>query len=150
VTRLEQVFEALGAPAKTKKCPAIDGLIQEAAEMIAEEGTPEVIDAGLIASAQRVEHYEMAAYGNLKAFAVALGHDEVVSLLESTLHEEHGANKLLSKISTDIVVPGALAAAEEPTDGSSQDEGETGGPARASTPARAARTRKLPTSGRAL
>ncbi len=148
VSRLEQVFETLGAAAKTKKCPAIDGLIQEAAEMMEEEGSPEVIDAGLIASAQRVEHYEMAAYGNVKAFAEALELDEVVALLEATLHEEHGANKLLSKISTDIVVPGALAAADDATAESTREEGATDGTAKGSPPARAARTRKLPTSGR--
>ncbi len=144
VSRLEQVFEVLGAAAKTKKCPAIDGLIQEAAEMMEEEGSPEVIDAGLIASAQRVEHYEMAAYGNMKAFAEALEMDEVVALLEATLHEEHGANKLLSKISTDIVVPSTLAL----TDESTEEEEATGGPDKASASVRGAKRRKHPTSNR--
>lgn len=148
VSRLEQIFESLGAPAKTKKCPAIDGLIHEAAEMIEQEGSPEVIDAGLIASAQRVEHYEMAAYGNLKAFAEALGLEDVVALLEATLHEEHGANKLLSRISSEIVVPGALLAAAE----SAQSARATasGPAARAPSAARAHRGRKIPAPGRAL
>ena len=85
VSRLEQAFEALGVAAKAKKCPAIEGLIQEAAEMMGEDGEPSVIDAGLIASAQRVEHYEMAAYGNARTFAEALGHSDVVALLDATL-----------------------------------------------------------------
>jgi ferritin-like metal-binding protein YciE len=107
VTRLERAFEALGVTAKAKKCPAIEGLIEEASEMIEEEGEPSVLDAGLIASGQRVEHYEIAAYGNARAFAEALRNDAVVAILDETLGEEHAANDLLSSISMEAVIPGA-------------------------------------------
>lgn len=143
VSRLERVFEELGAAKKTRRCPAIDGLIQEAAEMMEEEGSPEVIDAGLIASAPRVEHYEMAADGNIQAFAEVLGLDDVVALFEGTLHEQHGANNLRSAIPIDIVVPSALAIDDEST----EDEKITGASGKAADAARAARPRKLPTSG---
>jgi ferritin-like metal-binding protein YciE len=110
VSRLERAFESLGVAAKAKKCPAIEGLIQEAAEMMEEEGPPAVIDAGLIASAERVEYYEMAAYGNVRRLAEALGHDSVVALLDATLGEEQAADRLLVSISTGAVVPAALKA----------------------------------------
>lgn len=108
VARLEQAFEALGVAVKAKKCPAIEGLVEEAADMMAEDGLPSVLDAGLIASAQRVEHYEIAAYSNARAFADALGRETVVGLLEATLEEEHAADDLLSTISIGTVIPAAL------------------------------------------
>jgi ferritin-like metal-binding protein YciE len=120
VTRLERAFEALGVTAKAKKCPAIEGLIEEAAEMIEEEGEPPVLDAGLIASAQRVEHYEIAAYGSARAFAEALGNDQVVAILDETLGEEHAADELLGSIAMDTVIPAAL----ELGGGSEKGEGE--------------------------
>ncbi len=109
VARLEQVFEALDTPATAKKCPAIEGLIAEGTEMMKQEGASAVRDAGLIASAQRVEHYEIAAYGNLKVFAEALGHDDVVDLLDATLTDEHAADELLTEISSSTVLPAAVA-----------------------------------------
>ncbi|MEO8635907.1 MAG: ferritin-like domain-containing protein [Gemmatimonadales bacterium] len=136
VTRLEQVFEALGVAPKAKKCPAIDGLIQEAAEMMEEEGAPAVLDAGLIASAQRVEHYEMAAYGNVKTFALILGHEEIAALLETTLQQEHVANKTLSKISIETVLPAALTAEGElESEAATADQVGTAGKKRAKSPA---------------
>ena len=122
VTRLDQAFEALGVAPKAKKCPAIEGLIEEAAEMIEEEGEASVLDAGLIASAQRVEHYEIAAYGNARAFAEALGNEQVVALLDQTLGEEHAADELLNTISMETVIPAALEAGGVPEE--MQDEGE--------------------------
>ena len=122
VTRLDQAFEALGVAPKAKKCPAIEGLIEEAAEMIEEEGEASVLDAGLIASAQRVEHYEIAAYGNARAFAEALGNEQVVALLDQTLGEEHAADELLNTISMETVIPAALEAGGGPEE--MQDEGE--------------------------
>lgn len=116
VARLERVFEALGVPAKAKKCPAIEGLIEEASEMIAKEGESSVLDAGLIASAQRVEHYEIAAYGNVHTLAEATGNNEVVALLAETLAEEHAADELLTSIATDVVIPAALGAGVADTD----------------------------------
>ena len=110
VVRLEKAFEALGVTAKAKKCPAIEGLIEEASEMMEEEGDESVLDAGLISSAQRVEHYEIAAYGNARTFAEALGNEDVVALLDETLGEEHAADELLNSISMDSVIPAALNA----------------------------------------
>jgi ferritin-like metal-binding protein YciE len=121
VTRLEEAFAALGVVAKTRRCPAIEGLIQEAAEMMAEDGSPAVLDAGLIASAQRVEHYEIAAYGNARLFAAQLGHGEVAALLTITLSEERAADNLLADITTETVLPAALAENDE---GESNDEQE--------------------------
>ncbi len=123
VARLELVFEALGVSAKAKKCPAIDGLLAEAAEMMAESGEPAVLDAGLIASAQRVEHYEMAAYGNMKAFAEALGRDDAAMLFAATLEEEHAADRLLTKISRDTVVPAALLVGKQDAEETDEDDG---------------------------
>jgi len=110
VTRLDRAFEVLGVTAKAKKCPAIEGLIEEASEMMEEEGDESVLDAGLISSAQRVEHYEIAAYGNARTFAEALGNEDVVALLDETLGEEHAADELLNSISMESVIPAALNA----------------------------------------
>lgn len=134
VSRLEQAFEALGVPAKAKKCPAIEGLIEEAGEMMKEEGAPAVLDAGLIASAQRVEHYEIAAYGAARAFAEALGHEEVVTLLETTLDEESAADELLTEVTHSSVLPAALgagAASESGRDEESKEGEESEGASRA-------------------
>ena len=86
--RLEQAFEQLGKEAKRETCEAMQGLIAEGQEMIGLEGDDEVKDAGLIAAAQRVEHYEIAGYGCARAFARRLGHDAVAKLLQETLDEE--------------------------------------------------------------
>lgn len=115
VARLEQAFEVLGITARGKKCQAIDGLMQEAAELMAEKGTAAVKDAGIIASAQRVEHYEIAAYGNLKVFADAMGRDDIAALMETTLEEEHVADALLTEI-TGGILPAALGAGQEEED----------------------------------
>ncbi len=126
VPRLEQAFEALGETAKAKKCPAIDGLIEEAAEMIEEEGEPSVIDAGLIASGQRVEHYEIAAYGNARTFARALGNTAVVALLEATLNEEKKADELLTEVATSTVIPATLLLSQHEDQSDEADEASTG------------------------
>ncbi len=81
VTRLEKCFELLGEEAKREVCQASKGLLEESEEMLNKEGKPEVRDAGMIASAQRVEHYEMAAYGNARNLARRLGKNEVADLL---------------------------------------------------------------------
>lgn len=97
VTRLEQVFEMLGKKAQAKKCDAMEGLTKEA-ESIMEETTEGVVrDAGIIAAAQKVEHYEIATYGTLCAFAKALGEDEVGELLHQTLEEEKRADETLTE-----------------------------------------------------
>ncbi len=139
VERLDRVFDALGVKATAKKCPAIEGLIEEASEMIEEEGEASVIDAGLIASAQRVEHYEIAAYGNVKTFAEAVGATEVVALLDETLNEEHAADELLSSIALETVIPTAMSASVGNMDEGEEGD-EDGSSRRAGSNRRAART----------
>ena len=96
VTRLKQVFEKLGHKPKGVDCPAIDGLIKEADEVAGEVDDKKVLDAAIIGSAQAVEHYEIARYGTLIAWAEELGHRNVVSLLKANLREEKAADKKLS------------------------------------------------------
>ncbi len=102
VRRLEQAFEIHGESPKTKTCHAMVGLIKEGGEAIDMDGPAAIHDANLIGAAQRVEHYEMAAYGTARAFAHVLGQDEVATLLQATLVEEGNANKKLTTISTGV------------------------------------------------
>ena len=103
VDRLEEAFQMLGKAARAKKCEAMDGLIKEAEEIM--EDTPEGIvrDAGIISAGQKVEHYEIATYGTLCAFAKTLGEDEVASLLQQTLEEEKAADEKLTDIAESSV-----------------------------------------------
>jgi ferritin-like metal-binding protein YciE len=98
VRRLERVFEALGEKAKKKTCKAMQGLIEEGEETIKEEAEPEVRDAALIAAAQRVEHYEMAGYGTVRAYAQLLKETAIVKLLEQTYAEEKATDESLSEL----------------------------------------------------
>jgi ferritin-like metal-binding protein YciE len=98
VERLDQVFKKLGVEPRGVKCPAIDGLISEADDIAGEVADKQVLDAAIIGSAQAVEHYEMARYGTLIAWADELGRDDVVRLLTSNLNEEKAADKKLSSI----------------------------------------------------
>jgi ferritin-like metal-binding protein YciE len=98
IGRLEQVFKKLGQPPKGVKCPAIDGLISEADEVASEVADKDVLDAAIVGSAQAVEHYEMARYGTLIAWAEILGHDDIIRLLNTNLNEEKAADKKLSTI----------------------------------------------------
>jgi ferritin-like metal-binding protein YciE len=101
VQRLEQIFEKLGESPKGKTCKAMEGLIEEGSEAIDEyEGT--ILDAALIGAAQRVEHYEMAAYGTVIAFAEEMGHADHISLLEETLEEEKETDEKLTELSSTI------------------------------------------------
>ncbi|HEX5151137.1 MAG TPA: ferritin-like domain-containing protein [Parafilimonas sp.] len=99
VQRLEQVFEQLGKTAQAKKCPAMEGLVEEGKEAIEEYEEGYARDAALIIAAQKIEHYEIAAYGSLKAHAKMMGEDDIVSLLEETEEEEGNADKKLTEIS---------------------------------------------------
>ncbi|HWH61649.1 MAG TPA: ferritin-like domain-containing protein [Ginsengibacter sp.] len=103
VDRLEKVFRSLGKAARAKKCEAMDGLIKEAEEIM--ENTPEgvVRDAGIISAAQKVEHYEIATYGTLCAFAKTLGENESMNLLQQTLDEEKEADETLTEIAESSV-----------------------------------------------
>src|SRR5271163_4492416 len=103
VERLNQVFEQLGRPARGKTCEAIVGIIDEAKEIMSEFKGAEALDAGLAASAQAVEHYEIARYGTLKTWARELGMNDAVKLLDQTLQEEIKADQLLTKLATSTI-----------------------------------------------
>jgi ferritin-like metal-binding protein YciE len=98
IARLDQVFQKLGEEPKGVKCPAIDGLISEADEVAGEVDDKEVLDAAIVGSAQAVEHYEIARYGTLIAWAEAVGHDDIVRLLNTNLNEEKAADRKLSTV----------------------------------------------------
>jgi ferritin-like metal-binding protein YciE len=102
--RLETIFENLGEKAKAKKCKGMEGLIKEGSETMEEDMDEDVKDAGIIAAAQRVEHYEIAAYGTARTFATLLGDREAASLLEQTLEEEKETDARLTEIAEQINV----------------------------------------------
>jgi ferritin-like metal-binding protein YciE len=98
VKRLDKVFNLLGEKAQGTECPAIEGLIEEGEELMKETKDKDVVSAGLLAGAQAVEHYEIARYGTLVAWAQLLGHQEISELLEETLSEEKNADRILNEI----------------------------------------------------
>ena len=98
ITRLEKAFKELGQEPKAVTCKGMQGLIKEGEDMIKNAVDPAVLDAGLIAAAQRVEHYEIAGYGTARAHARTLGHTELVDLLQTSLDEDGAANKLLTQL----------------------------------------------------
>ncbi|MFC4166452.1 YciE/YciF ferroxidase family protein [Teichococcus aestuarii] len=109
IERLQQVFEALGKRAQGVTCEAINGLVEECEELIeSAQGPGPVLDAGLIASAQAVEHYEMARYGTLLAWAKARGDKEVLGLIEATLAEEKETDSLLNEMANSAINPLAV------------------------------------------
>jgi ferritin-like metal-binding protein YciE len=101
--RLKEIFRLLGKKPQGETCEAMQGLISEGEEVISLDGDPEVKDAALIASAQRVEHYEMAGYGCARAFAQRLGKANIAALLQETLEEESHANEKLTQIAESSV-----------------------------------------------
>jgi len=112
VDRLVQAGEILGLKLTGHKCKAMEGLIEEGAEMIEEDAEDAIKDAGLIGAAQRVEHYEMAGYGTAAALARQLGHKNVVKLLERTLKEEKETDEKLTKVAETAVYAEAAELAE--------------------------------------
>ncbi len=112
VERLQQIGEQLGKKLTGHKCKGMEGLIEEGADLISEEANDTVRDAGLIGAAQRVEHYEMAAYGTAKALAVQLGLDEAAELLEETLTEEKATDAKLTELAESVINEEAASAAE--------------------------------------
>lgn len=128
VQRLEQVFDLMGAPAKGKPCAGMKGLLEEGEEVMGEDATEELRDAALIGAAQRVEHYEMAAYGTARAMAEHLGNEDAVGLLQETLDEEKAADQKLTEISLQLLA-------------GLNGNGQNGSGAHASTKPRAKRSR---------
>ena len=118
VTRLEEVFKALGQTAKAKTCKAMQGLIEEATELMEEDADDAVMDAGLIAAAQKVEHYEIASYGTVRTWATFCGKEDAAELLQETLDEETQADQKLTELAENLVNP---AAEEEETAVSSRN-----------------------------
>jgi len=98
VERLETIFKSLDTASRGIKCKAMEGLVEEGSEMIEDDADPAVKDAGLIAAAQKVEHYEIATYGTLATFAELLGHNEAVELLQATLAEEKETDEKLTEL----------------------------------------------------
>jgi ferritin-like metal-binding protein YciE len=108
VRRLERIFQDLGENPKGHTCEGMKGLLKEGEEMIKMRGEPAVLDAGLIAAAQRVEHYEIAGYGTVRTYAELLGRDEHVSLLERSLQEEEDTDERLTQLAESHVNEEAL------------------------------------------
>ena len=104
VRRLEQVFEAIGMTPKAEHCDGMEGLISEGSEVAEMKGDADARDAALIGAAQRVEHYEIAAYGTARTIAKQLGHDDAARLLSETLDEESAADEKLTKIAESVNV----------------------------------------------
>ena len=103
VDRLDKIFKGLDSSPKGKKCKAMEGLIEEGKEIMEENGAPAVVDAALIAAAQRVEHYEMAGYGCVRTFANLLGYEQAAALLQETLDEEGEADKKLTELAETVI-----------------------------------------------
>jgi len=110
VKRLEQVFQIIGAKPEAVECKAIKGIIEEGQEVMEEFRGGEALDAGLIAAAQAVEHYEITRYGTLLAWAKQLGLNEAEDLLKETLIEEENTDEVLSELAEDAINPAAAAA----------------------------------------
>ena len=102
VARLEQIFEMIEKPARGKKCVGMEGLIEEGKEVMEEDAPDSVMDAGLISAAQKVEHYEIAAYGTMATYAEILGLKDALRLLKQTLGEEKQTDEKLTKIASSI------------------------------------------------
>ena len=121
VERLEQIFKELGEKPSGKKCKGMEGLVAEGQEMMGEDFEDDVMDAALISAAQRVEHYEIAAYGTVRTYAELLGEDTAVQLLEQTLEEEKETDQKLTDMASEINVKAMGEGSEE---GSSEEEEE--------------------------
>ena len=108
VERLDQIFEMLGKSPRGKKCKGMEGLLEEGKEMMQEDMDPEVMDAALIAAAQRVEHYEIAGYGTVRTYAQLLGETQHAKLLQQTLEEEGNTDKKLTQLAESSINVEAL------------------------------------------
>ncbi len=110
VDRCEKVFEMMGKPARAKKCQAMEGLIKEAEEIMENTEDGVVRDAGIISAAQKVEHYEIASYGTLHAFAKTLGENDIAQLLDQILSEEREADDKLTEVAESAINEEAMEA----------------------------------------
>jgi ferritin-like metal-binding protein YciE len=113
VVRLDQVFKLLGLPAKGRKCEGMAGLLEEGKKTMEQDAEPAVLDAAMIAAAQKVEHYEIAAYGCVCTYAEMLGYDQVHELLGQNLDEEETTDQRLTALAESVINPEAGAESEE-------------------------------------
>jgi ferritin-like metal-binding protein YciE len=125
-SRLEQIFESMESKPKRVKCKGMEGLVEEGAEVIDEHEEGDLRDAGLIAAAQKVEHYEIASYGTLRTYAQHLGEDEAVNLLQETLEEEKETDEKLTQLAEQI----NPEAAEGESESEEEEEGQLRKPAK--------------------
>jgi ferritin-like metal-binding protein YciE len=102
IDRLEQVFQKLNVPVKAEKCDGIAGIIEQGEKLLKKQARPEVLDAILIAEAQKVEHYEIASYGTMCAWAEQLGDNEICDLLNQSLEEEKATDERLTKLASSV------------------------------------------------
>lgn len=112
VARLDQIFETLAVSSRGPKCKGMEGLIEEGSEMMKEKAEPMVSDAGLITAAQRVEHYEIAAYGGARTFAQMLGMSDVAQMLQQTLDEEKRTDEKLTTIAEGWINESAMQSSD--------------------------------------
>lgn len=124
VERLEQIFKELEISGKGKKCAAMEGLIEEGKELMEEDAEPEVLDAGLIAAAQKVEHYEIASYGTARTYAEVLQMDKAAKLLQQTLDEEKATDQKLTELAVNSINLEAAEADEEMDDDAEEEDEE--------------------------
>lgn len=122
VDRLEQIFSAMDESPKGKKCAGMEGLLEEGEEVIKERSSSDALDSGLIAAAQRAEHYEIAAHGTVRSFAELLGESDAVDLLQQTLDEENETDDKLTKLSKEV---NAQAMSAAPGEAEQSEEEET-------------------------
>lgn len=144
IARLEEVFDEIGESPARETCDGMKGLLEEGRKVIEEDADPVVKDAALISSAQRVEHYEMAAYGTLRTWARVLGHTESARLLDVTLDEEEGTDSALTGIAQGIN-PEAATGGDRADKELTGDEGEAGTRGRTAKPAGKPRERRRST-----
>ena len=123
VVRLEEALEALNSDSEGKKCVGMQGLIEEGREHMDGEGDEDVIDAALIGAAQKVEHYEMSAYGTAREHANCIGHAEIADLLQQTLDEEKEADRKLTALAEDLINQQAVGSSME-DEGADEDLAE--------------------------
>jgi ferritin-like metal-binding protein YciE len=126
--RLERALSLLDSPVRGRTCEGIQGIIEEGKKLMEEDASEDVMDAGLIAAGQKAEHYEIASYGSVKAWAELLGQEEISALLEETLEEEEAADRKLSELAESMInAEAAMGSSEESEDdegGGQDDEAE--------------------------
>jgi ferritin-like metal-binding protein YciE len=142
VKRLDRIFKLLDESPRGKKCKGMEGLLEEGQELIKERPEPEVLDAGLIAAAQRVEHYEIAGYGTVRTYARQLGEEEQATLLQQTLDEEGETDKLLTSLAESSINIEAEQADDDEMSDAGSTNGRSGRTRRAGATKRSTRARR--------